>query len=204
MKKRFKLEVSMYPDSSTANWNKNQLSGAAIKWHEEECQYLFTNHKYQIEEDDFNLLGLPIPDSSDNIDLQNKKIYRFPKLTLPRQKVDLLKEKYNCKVIRDHTKADISIVSLKLFDTLFERTWSRSITYSDTYKIVKHMKEFNWFTDEALDVLRDFFSNATPSCMIEFRINQAYYGNNKNNNIREQMHDDLQHGYQHLFLMLQN
>jgi len=191
MKKRFKLEFSMYPDSPSTNWNKNQLSGTAIKWHEEECQYLFTNHKYQIEEDDFNLLGLPIPDSSDNIDLQNKKIYRFPKLTLPRQKVDLLKEKYNCKVIRDHTKADISIVSLRLFDTLFERTWSRSITYSDTYKIVKHMKEFNWFTDEALDVLRDFFSNATPSCMVEFRINQGYYGNNKNNNIREQMHDDL-------------
>ncbi len=191
MKRRFKLEINMYPDSPATNWYKNQLAASAIKWTEQECQHLFSNNSYQIEEEDFRLLGLPIPDNADNIDLQDKKIYRFPKLTLPRQKVDLLKEKYNCKIIRDHAKADVSIVSLKLFDTLFERTWTRSKTYSDTYRIIKHMKEFNWFTDEALEVLRNFLSSATPSCMIELHLNQGYYGNNKNNNIREQMYDDL-------------
>ena len=191
MKKRFKLEFNMYPEG-TGNWDKNQLSGVAVKWSEQECQYLYSNYKYQIEEEDFKLLGLPIPDNADNIDLQDKKIYRFPKLTLPRQKVDLLKERYNCKVIRDNTKADISIVSLKLFDTLFERTWNKSIAYSDAYKIIKHMKDFDWFTDEALDVLRGFLSNATPACMIEFRLNQGYYSiNHKSKNIREQMYDDL-------------
>ena len=33
MKKRFKLEFNMYP-GGTGNWDKNQLSGVAVKWSE--------------------------------------------------------------------------------------------------------------------------------------------------------------------------
>ena len=46
-------------------------------------------------------------------DIQDKLLYRYPNLTLPRSKVDLLKDKYNVKVIRDRTKADYKIISKK-------------------------------------------------------------------------------------------
>ena len=49
----------------------------------------------------------------DATDLQDATIYRFPKLDLPRQKVDVLKEKYNLSVTRNQDKADYSIISYK-------------------------------------------------------------------------------------------
>ena len=39
-------------------------------------------------------------------DLRDKSIYRTPKLKLPRNKVDLLKEELNLKVTRTERKAD--------------------------------------------------------------------------------------------------
>lgn len=46
-----------------------------------------------------------------SINLKNKKLYRYPKITLPREKVNILKEKYGISVVRDVEKADYSIVN---------------------------------------------------------------------------------------------
>ena len=107
MRKYYKMHVNMHND----NWENNKLKASAIQWVEYDSKYLYTNNNYQVSKKDFELLGLPSIDESKDVDLQDAKIYRFPKLILPRQKVDLLKERYNCKVIRDLNKADIAIVS---------------------------------------------------------------------------------------------
>ena len=120
MREKFRLHISLYDDNWSSN---NKLKASAITWNQVDGKWITSNNNYQIKEEDLLKLGLPKL-NNDTIDLQDKKIYRFPKLTLPRNKVELLKEKYNCKIVRDLNKADISVVSLKLFDTILERTWN--------------------------------------------------------------------------------
>ena len=57
------------------------------------------------------------------IDIDGATLYRYPKLSLPRVKLDGLKDKYNIKVVRDQHKANYSIVSNKLIDSLFTDSW---------------------------------------------------------------------------------
>ena len=54
-----------------------------------------------------------------SIDWNNiKTIYRFENLTLSRDKLSLLKDKYNIKIIRDQSIADVSIISEKTIEKL--------------------------------------------------------------------------------------
>ena len=48
-----------------------------------------------LDANDLKEFGLVLEDKK-TINLQDKTVYRFPKLNLPRQKFELLKEKYNC------------------------------------------------------------------------------------------------------------
>ena len=47
------------------------------------------------------------------VDIQSKSFYRYPKLDLPRMKVDLLKEKYDISITRNKDAADYKVISLK-------------------------------------------------------------------------------------------
>jgi len=170
MRKYYKMHVNMHND----NWENNKLKASAIQWVEYDSKYLYTNNNYQVSKKDFELLGLPSIDESKDVDLQDAKIYRFPKLILPRQKVDLLKERYNCKVIRDLNKADIAIVSLKLFDSVLERTWTSSISCYECYLILKYMKELDILTDKALKEIQNFLQDAPKGCQVDFRLNKDW------------------------------
>lgn len=60
------------------------------------------------------------------------KIYRFPNLSLSRDKLTTLKDKYNVKVVRDPNAADVSIISQKTIDKLtshdyYGRLFSKSL-----------------------------------------------------------------------------
>lgn len=66
--------------------------------------------------------------SLDSIDITNKKIFRYPKLTLPRNKVDLLKEKYGLKVVREQKDCDYKVISETFVESLF------SAKYRDVVK----------------------------------------------------------------------
>ena len=170
MKNFYKLHINMREE----HWINNQLESGAITWEKRDQMYLFSNDNYQVTNDDFKLLGLPSVDDSADVDLQDKKIYRFPKLTLPRQKVDLLKETYNCKVIRDIDKADIAIVSLKLFDTILERTWTSSISCYETYTIIKYLKEQGLLSDGAILKLQEFLQEADKGCRVDFKLQKDW------------------------------
>ena len=49
--------------------------------------------------------------SLDSSMIQDASFYRYPKLTLPRTKVDILKEKFNISITRAEDKADYKIIS---------------------------------------------------------------------------------------------
>lgn len=65
----------------------------------------------------------------DTIDLKEKKIYRYPKISLPRQKVETLKEKYNLKVVRDKSKSDYQVFSDQYLKNIINRYWFRQAYY---------------------------------------------------------------------------
>ena len=57
-------------------------------------------------------------------DLKNAdSLYRFPRLSLSRDKVKILQEKFDLKLKRDFHQADYGIVSEKYFDGLFVTRW---------------------------------------------------------------------------------
>jgi hypothetical protein len=56
----------------------------------------------------------------ETLDLKNKSIFRFPKITLPRNKFDLLVSKHNIKVTRDLDNADYFVISSKYIASLFK------------------------------------------------------------------------------------
>ena len=71
-------------------------------------------------DDFFNSLIVTKPTISE---LKGKKIYRYPKINLPRNKVDILKAATNLEVTRDAGKADFHVISTKILHSYIENTW---------------------------------------------------------------------------------
>ena len=108
MKPNYVMSLSFLEDDESSGL----LSADAFDFHNTGDHWLYSSDNWQPEIEDieamgFNNLNLK---SNNTLSVQDKTLFRYPKLDLPRQKVDLLKEKYNCKVIRDPDKADIHIV----------------------------------------------------------------------------------------------
>lgn len=61
-----------------------------------------------------------------NVDL----LYRFPNISLSRDKLTIYSEKSNFKVTRNKDLADIAVVSTKFFDKAIERSWSIPLSKS--------------------------------------------------------------------------
>ena len=87
-------------------------------------------------------------------DLKNATaLYRFPRLSLSRDKVKILQEKFDLKLKRDFHEADYGIVSEKYFDGLFTTKWlsaidpANVISWAQTYKDV--------FEDDLCDEIID-------------------------------------------------
>jgi hypothetical protein len=65
-------------------------------------------------------------------DLKNAtSLYRFPRLSLSRDKVKILQEKFDLKLKRDFHQADYGIVSEKYFDGLFVTRWLSAVDPKD-------------------------------------------------------------------------
>ena len=122
----------------------------------------------------FNNLNLK---SNNTLSVQDKTLFRYPKLDLPRQKVDLLKEKYNCKVIRDPDKADIHIVSLKFIESLITKEWKSSITFNNTFKILKFIKESGFLSPTGLVKVKSISATIPHDAMVSVRLNYLSHVN---------------------------
>ena len=92
------------------------------------------------------------------IDLTDKKIFRYPKLSLPRNKVDNLKTKYNLSVTRSPEDADYKIISLEYVKSLVDRKWHDTVMLSKFKEYYESTKS-HW--DQAN--IENFFNSITDT-----------------------------------------
>lgn len=89
----------------------------------------------------FNIVDLKMKD------IKDKSFYRYPKLSLPRMKVDLLKEKSNISITRKQEDADYLIISTKFIESISDYSWSS--TYSGKDLLYNVEKNTQYFTKDA-------------------------------------------------------
>tara|TARA_R110000851_G_scaffold100671_1_gene216343 strand:+ start:8661 stop:9857 length:1197 start_codon:yes stop_codon:yes gene_type:complete len=105
-------------------------------------------------------------------DIQDKLLYRHPNLTLPRSKVEILKDKYNVRVIRDASKSDYQIISKKYIDSMFVRQW---VTIYPKESIVRYINRFsqNLNTEAALSLTK-FLEKTSENAYFKIYINRGW------------------------------
>tara|TARA_B100001758_G_C18416982_1_gene620995 strand:+ start:16894 stop:18147 length:1254 start_codon:yes stop_codon:yes gene_type:complete len=114
----------------------------------------------------------------DATDLQDATIYRFPKLDLPRQKVDVLKEKYNLSVTRNQDKADYSIISYKYLDSTLDRQYNGIVLSKEELKgVLQKMKQDDKFVEEAWIKVVQWFKLLEDDCRITVTNDYSYNQN---------------------------
>ena len=125
-----------------------------------------------------NIESFSLVNKATNIDLTDKAIYRHPHLDLPRQKVDLLKDKFNMKVIRNPDKADYHVVSNKTIKNLFDHTWSSHYTYTEFYKFLVNLKEQKLLSEDALIKARKILETLPKDARVS--IERPYHSSDNN------------------------
>lgn len=165
--------------------NKNvELTSGAFDIQLTDEVYVGSSDNYHLSGDDLAKFGLHNivtgKQEPSVINLQDVKIYRYPKLNLPRQKFDLLKERFDCKITRDSAKADIHVVSYKFLESIFTYNWysNKYLDYKDFVRVCIIAKEKGMFTDKALNELRQSLSGMDQNSIVAFH--QGYYHNNNN------------------------
>jgi len=174
MIKKFTLELKLDDNSTVTNNNSivnnnvttNKLLAEAIKLTEDGI-YVCNIDGWDITK---KVLSTVLPPIAKVIDIQDKKLYRWPHLDLPRQKVDLIKEKYNCKVIRDVNKADIEIISVNGMKKLMETSWHTSLTYQGLYNFLAFLKKADMMTESSLTKARELLDGIPKESRI--RVNK--------------------------------
>jgi len=127
---------------------------------------------YYVSDEDKKLLNIDFKNKEKFI-IQDKILYRYPKLNLPRQKVDLLKEKYNVKVSRDLEKADAHIISENLINSMFTKAWHKSSTMIEFHSFVQDLKHKDFLTECAIKKINKIFSEIPNDSMLHANVN--YY-----------------------------
>ena len=118
-------------------------------------------------------------------DLKNATaLFRFPRLSLSRDKVKILQEKFDLKLKRDFHQADYGIVSEKYFDGLFITRWLSEVNPADVLSWAQVYKDV--FEDDLYDeIVNDL--NKIPAdayVVIETEWFSTYYHDNVNNKDR--------------------
>lgn len=134
----------------------------------------FTN-SWELGKKDIENLNVPNIKPGKTISVNGKSIYRFPNLSLPRQKVDLLKEKENIKVVRDPNKADIHVISYKFLRDIFTFKWESAVPFVDFFNIIKLGVEEGLFSQECIDDLKLMINNADKDSYVSLK--KIYYYN---------------------------
>jgi len=109
-------------------------------------------------------------------DLKNATaLYRFPRLSLSRDKVKILQEKFDLKLKRDFHQADYGIVSEKYFDGLFCTRWLSKGDPADVLSWAQVYKDV--FEDDLYDEIVHMVSKipADAKVVIESEWFSSYY-----------------------------
>ena len=166
MKKIVKLvDIKFYSEfNNNAQFNKIEISP--------NIKFGFINetggtwHKYKVSE----LFKINKPN------VQDKSFYRYPKLTLPRDKFSVIKEKYNSTITRKKDTADYKIVSDKFVSSLYEGSWSKYKSYDDFVKFwdkVNHV-----FNDDCKDLINKLIEKGNHTYVYQISGISGYYNYN--------------------------
>lgn len=159
------------PVNSAKSYTSNQLNTKGFSL-EKRGLFLYNTNNYHLTTEDANMLGLSI--SGDKLDIQGKTIYRYPKLSLPRQKVDLLKGSYNVKVSRNPHAADIHIVSTKFIESLVNYNWNPAFTKRRVYEMFIQMREKDLIHEDLIPIIRKMLEDTHKSDMFAIDIPYVY------------------------------
>jgi hypothetical protein len=104
---------------------------------------------------------------------QDKSFYRYPKLTLPRDKFSIIKEKYNSTITRKKDTADYKIISDKFVSGLYEGSWSKYKSYDD---FVKFWDKVNYlFNDDCKDLINKLIEKGNHTYVYNISGINGYY-----------------------------
>ena len=169
--RRYKLTITPQEHHIDSVTKEIKLTGSAFELTDDG---LHIGHTYNWNISNEDIVKWNINIGNPDVDLQDKTMYRFPKLDLPRQKVDLLKEKYNVKVIRDKDKADVHILSQKYMESILETTWNNVYEFKYVFAFLKSLKDNDKLTKTGLDKIRLLLVGLPTDSWIE--INKNYFG----------------------------
>jgi len=156
----YKIEFSTWDK----HWTDKKLNVSGIQCKEEGI-FLLNGNSWQITTEDLTFLG--IGEMPEDYDLTDKKMYRYSNLNLLRQKVELLKDKYNLKVIRNPEKADLQVVSLKFFNKIASSSWNSSYNKSQLYEICKELTKRDLLSDDTKKFIGEILQNSHPTSVFE-------------------------------------
>tara|TARA_R110001592_G_scaffold728_4_gene3925 strand:- start:585 stop:1772 length:1188 start_codon:yes stop_codon:yes gene_type:complete len=171
MKECYKL----YLDVQVINkYNRGEkvLISDYFKFDKKTCKYVGNSNSYRNSKDVIAKFGRSLVDSSidsnyftNNINL----LYRFPKLSLSRDKLSLYQEKTNFKISRDKEKSDICVVSNAFLESQLDQDWSIEIkdknlilgflnkgleVQPDDHELINHINWINSISDDAVFLTR--------------------------------------------------
>ena len=175
MRKAYNLEFKMYADGD----NKIKSENGNYKIHTNNVEYKFHSYwlaytnGYHFNDEDVRNMGLGDTLKLDASKIKDKKFYRYPDLNLPRQKVDLLKDKYNIKVVRNLDKADYKIISKKFLSKIITCSWDTHYNKSVVYGFLKQLKDEDLISACGLNFFRLLLQETEADAM--FAIKTPYY-----------------------------
>ena len=175
MRKRYRLDVRVQEKNIHKDKQGNfLLHGESIALVEKGF-WLGRSDGWNINRKDLENLGLSSLLTIDSTDIKEKSFYRYPELNLPRQKMDLLKDKYKIKVTRSLDKADYHIMSYKLIDKLIEYSWSRDINFTAIYHLFVKLREENLLHESCLNKFRKIIETVPRDSMINLHFSHEFH-----------------------------
>ncbi len=178
MKKLYQININQELIKNNVNTDPTALKGAVELNNREGEYFMGFSNSWELGKKDIENLNIPSIKPGKSFSINGKTIYRFPNLSLPRQKVDLLKEKENIKVIRDPNKADIHVISYKFLRNIFNFRWESAISFVDFFNIIKLGVEQGLFSQECTEELKLIIKNADKDSYVSLRKHHVYYNNN--------------------------
>ena len=107
--------------------------------------------------------------------IKDKTFYRYPNLSLPRNKVDLLKEKYNISVTRNKAAADFKVVSYDTVRRLGDIFYSSINGFNDKVTLMKYLNPLRgYFTDSAWSEMLEVADNIDKDKWVSISVPYVY------------------------------
>ena len=170
MKKRYTLTININNDDP----NIKRIGKSHIQFLEAGYWLSFSNG-YGFTDKDLSTLGLNTILDIDSSEIQDKTFFRNTDLNLPRQKMDLLKDKYNVKVSRNGDKADYHIISNKFLSKIITYSWYSDSTFSAVYEMLKNFKQKDLVSESGLDKFRQILNDTPKDSMVYVNVTHNYH-----------------------------